>query len=337
MIKLREQHEALEHVQLDSRAQKVSESKGRRMEEEHCPIRTDYQRDRDRITHSKAFRRLKHKTQVFLSPEGDHYRTRLTHTLEVSQISRTIAGALNYNIDLTEAIALGHDLGHTPFGHCGEERLNKIHPTGFKHNEQSLRVVDFLERRNNSTFGLNLTFEVRDGILNHNGPNLPVTLEGQIVKICDRIAYLNHDIDDAIRAGVLTESEIPREFLQSLGNTHGKRINTLILDLIENSYNKDFISMSPEKEDAFNRLRKFMFEHVYLNKDAKKEEERAEYIVESLYNYYLENPDKMPEERAEDYHKSEGLEAVKDYVASMSDRYAVNVYKEIFIPKFWLY
>ena len=337
MIKLREEHEKLEHIQLDSRAMKVSDSKGRRLDEEQCPIRTDYQRDRDRITHSKAFRRLKHKTQVFLSPEGDHYRTRLTHTLEVSQISRTIAAALNYNIDLTEAIALGHDLGHTPFGHCGEERLNKIHPTGFKHNEQSLRVVDFLERRNNSPFGLNLTSEVRDGILNHNGPNLPVTLEGQIVKICDRIAYLNHDIDDAIRAGVLKESEIPKEFLLSLGETHGKRINTLIMDLIENSYEKDTIAMSAEKQEAFNRLRKFMFEHVYLNKEAKKEEARAESIVESLYNYYIQNPDRMPKERVEDYHRSEGLEAIKDYVASMSDRYAVNVYKEIFIPKFWLY
>ncbi|WP_323985006.1 deoxyguanosinetriphosphate triphosphohydrolase [Fusibacter ferrireducens] len=336
-MKLREEHERLEHVQLDPRAQKVSDSKGRRLEEEQCPIRTDYQRDRDRITHSKAFRRLKHKTQVFLSPEGDHYRTRLTHTLEVSQISRTIAAALNYNIDLTEAIALGHDLGHTPFGHCGEERLNKIHSTGFKHNEQSLRVVDFLERRNNSPFGLNLTFEVRDGILNHNGPNLPITLEGQIVKICDRIAYLNHDIDDAIRADVLKESEIPQEFLSSLGETHGKRINTLIMDLIENSYEKDVIAMSAEKQEAFSRLRKFMFERVYLNKDAKKEEARAEYIVESLYNFYMQNPDKMPEERAEDYHRSEGPEAVKDYVASMSDRYAVNIYKEIFIPKFWLY
>ncbi|GAU77481.1 deoxyguanosinetriphosphate triphosphohydrolase [Fusibacter sp. 3D3] len=337
MIKFREEHEKLEYVQLDSKAQKVSDSKGRRLEEEQCPIRTDYQRDRDRITHSKAFRRLKHKTQVFLSPEGDHYRTRLTHTLEVSQISRTIAGALNFNLDLTEAIALGHDLGHTPFGHCGEERLNKIHPSGFKHNEQSLRVVDFLERRNNSTFGLNLTSEVRDGILNHNGPNLPMTLEGQIVKICDRIAYLNHDIDDAIRAGVLKESEIPKEFLLSLGETHGKRINTLIMDLIENSYGKEIISMSAEKQEAFTRLRKFMFEHVYLNKEAKKEEARAESIVESLYNYYLQNPDKMPEERFEDYHKSEGIEAIKDYVASMSDRYAVNIYKEIFIPKFWLY
>nr|WP_207645366.1 deoxyguanosinetriphosphate triphosphohydrolase [Fusibacter sp. 3D3] len=336
-MKFREEHEKLEYVQLDSKAQKVSDSKGRRLEEEQCPIRTDYQRDRDRITHSKAFRRLKHKTQVFLSPEGDHYRTRLTHTLEVSQISRTIAGALNFNLDLTEAIALGHDLGHTPFGHCGEERLNKIHPSGFKHNEQSLRVVDFLERRNNSTFGLNLTSEVRDGILNHNGPNLPMTLEGQIVKICDRIAYLNHDIDDAIRAGVLKESEIPKEFLLSLGETHGKRINTLIMDLIENSYGKEIISMSAEKQEAFTRLRKFMFEHVYLNKEAKKEEARAESIVESLYNYYLQNPDKMPEERFEDYHKSEGIEAIKDYVASMSDRYAVNIYKEIFIPKFWLY
>ncbi len=337
MIKLREQHEALEHTQLDARAQKVSLSKGRRLEEESCPIRTDYQRDRDRITHSKAFRRLKHKTQVFLSPEGDHYRTRLTHTLEVSQIARTIANALNYNIDLTEAIALGHDLGHTPFGHCGEERLNKIHPGGFKHNIQSLRVVDYLERGNHSIYGLNLTYEVRDGILNHNGPDLPITLEGQIVKICDRIAYLNHDIDDAIRAGVLSDEQIPESIRLSLGKSHGQRINTLILDLIENSYGKDGISMSDEKFEAFNELRKFMFEKVYLNKEAKKEEARAEYIVESLYNHFLEHPDDMPDERAADYHAGEKQEAVKDYVASMSDRYAVNIYKEIFIPKFWLY
>jgi dGTPase len=337
MIKLREQHEAFEREHLSERAMCVLDSKGRRMDEEQCPIRTDYQRDRDRILHSKSFRRLKHKTQVFLSPEGDHYRTRLTHTLEVSQISRTISGALNLNNDLTEAIALGHDLGHTPFGHCGEARLNQIHPNGFKHNEQSLRVVDFLERRHNSKYGLNLMHEVRDGILNHNGSGVPLTLEGQIVKICDRIAYLNHDIDDAFRAGVLKPEDLPTMFNEILGSTHGDRINTLILDLIENSYDKSVIALSEERLSAFNALRKFMFEHVYLNKEAKKEEKRAEHIVEALYTYYTENPSHMPDERYEDYLEGEGIEAVKDYVASMSDRYAVNKYKELFIPKFWLY
>lgn len=337
MIKLREQHEAFEKQHLSPKATCAIDSKGRRLDEEKCPIRTDFQRDRDRILHSKSFRRLKHKTQVFLSPEGDHYRTRLTHTLEVSQISRTISGALNLNNDLTEAIALGHDLGHTPFGHCGEDRLNRIHPNGFKHNVQSLRVVDFLERRNKSKFGLNLSYEVRDGILNHNGSGIPETLEGQIVKICDRVAYLNHDIDDAVRAGVLILTDIPKEISDILGHSHGERINTLILDLIENSYDLDHIAMSPEREKAFNDLRKFMFHNVYLNKEAKKEEARAEFIVESLYDYYIKNPEQMPLERFEDYQEGEGIESVKDYVASMSDRYAVNKYKELFIPKFWLY
>ena len=337
MIKLREQHELFERSHLSHKATCAMDSKGRRMAEEQCPIRTDYQRDRDRILHSKSFRRLKHKTQVFLSPEGDHYRTRLTHTLEVSQISRTISNALSLNSDLTEAIAMGHDLGHTPFGHCGEDRLNKIHPSGFKHNVQSLRVVDFLERRNNSKFGLNLTFEVRDGILNHNGAGMPVTLEGQIVKICDRIAYLNHDIDDAIRAGVLRLEDLPSEINDVLGYSHGERINTLILDMIETSYDGNFIALSKDREKAFNDLRKFMFQNVYLNKEAKKEEARAEYIVEALYDYYLKNPEQMPEERFEDYKEGEGIESIKDYVASMSDRYAVSKYKELFIPKFWLY
>lgn len=337
MIIYRETQEQLELKNLSSRAQKVINSQGRRLEEELCPLRTEYQRDRDRILHSKSFRRLKHKTQVFLSPEGDHYRTRLTHTLEVAQISRTIARALRLNEDLTEAIALGHDLGHTPFGHCGEERLNKIHPGGFKHNEQSLRVVDYLERRNNSMFGLNLTDEVRDGIVNHGSKGTPKTLEGQIVSKCDRIAYLNHDIDDAIRANVLNKDSLPEPILKVLGRTHGQRINTMILDIITHSDEKDQIVMSEPVEQAFNALRNFMFENVYLNKEAKKEEERAEYIVESLYNYYKEHPDQMPAERFEDYEARDGINAIKDYVASMSDRFAVNLYKEIFIPKFWLY
>lgn len=337
MIYYREMYEKLEYEILSSVAKKSADTLGRRLFDTPCPLRTEYQRDRDRIIHSKSFRRLKHKTQVFLSPEGDHYRTRLTHTLEVAQIARTIARALRLNEDLTEAIALGHDLGHTPFGHCGEARLNAIHPNGFKHNLQSLRVVDFLERHHNDTFGLNLTFEVRDGIEHHSGSILPVTLEGQIVKICDRIAYLNHDIDDAIRANVLKASEIPKTLIESIGNSHGARINNLIMDLIESSHDQTTIKLSAEKEDAFNTLRNFMFEHVYYNKEAKKEEERAEYIVEALYDYFKLHPELMPLERYEDYLNSEGIEAVKDYVASMSDRYAVNLYKELFIPKFWLY
>ena len=337
MITYRETQEQLELKLLSSRAQKVIQSKGRRLSEELCPLRTEYQRDRDRILHSKSFRRLKHKTQVFLSPEGDHYRTRLTHTLEVAQISRTIARALRLNEDLTEAISLGHDLGHTPFGHCGEERLNQIHPGGFKHNEQSLRVVDYLERRNNSMLGLNLTDEVRDGIVNHGSKGTPKTLEGQIVSKCDRIAYLNHDIDDAIRANVLNKDSLPEPILKVLGRTHGQRINTMIMDIITHSDESDQIVMSESVEYAFNALRSFMFENVYFNKEAKKEEERAEYIVEALYNYYKEHPDQMPPERFDDYDKRDGINAVKDYVASMSDRFAVNVYKELFIPKFWLY
>jgi len=337
MVILREDSENFEVLNLSVKAQRAIDSKGRRLDEEKCPLRTDYQRDRDRILHSKAFRRLKHKTQVFLSPEGDHYRTRMTHTLEVSQISRTISRALNLNSDLTEAIALGHDLGHTPFGHCGEMRLNQIHPTGFKHNEQSLRVVDYLERTHRNKYGLNLTYEVRDGILNHNGEKLPETLEGQVVKICDRIAYLNHDIDDAIRAGVLIESDIPLKFIDTFGDGHGKRINTMIMDLILYSDSHDTIAMSPNLQAMFSELRAFMFENVYLNKNAKNEEERAESIVESLYNYYLKYPEKLPDERYQDYRNGEGIDAVKDYVASMSDRFAVNLYKDIFIPKFWLY
>lgn len=336
-MNLREQYEQLEHQILSSFAKKSSESLGRRFEEKPCDIRTAFQRDRDRILHSKAFRRLKHKTQVFLSPEGDHYRTRLTHTLEVSQIARTIARALRLNEDLAEAIALGHDLGHTPFGHCGEEALNKVHPKGFVHNDQSLRVVDFLEKRKETTVGLNLTEEVRDGILHHSGKVLPQTLEGQIVRFCDRIAYLNHDIDDAIRANVLSESDIPQTIAKVLGKTHGDRINTMIIDVIESSLNQNTIQMSPDKHEAFLELRGFLFENVYLNEKAKREEVRAANIVTVLYDYFLKHPDEMPNERYLDYQNGEDIDAVKDYIAGMSDRYAVNLYKKLFIPEFWYY
>src|SRR6056297_2297364 len=265
---IREETEAIEKEILSKNAVCAADSKGRRIEEKSCDIRTDFQRDRDRIIHSKAFRRLKHKTQVFLAPEGDHYRTRLTHTLEVSQISRTIARALKLNEDLTEAISLGHDLGHTPFGHNGEKTLKDITSFGFEHNIQSLRVVDLLEKHKERQ-GLNLTFEVRDGILNHRGAGIPITLEGRIVKVADRIAYLNHDIDDAVRAGVIKNDDIPKEVIEILGKTHGERINNMVLDMIEKSLGKEYITMSPNAKNAMDNLRSFMFERIYLNAEAK--------------------------------------------------------------------
>ena len=302
-MNLRLQLEKREREVLSKYATLSSESKGRRYREEKCHIRTDFQRDRDRIIHSKAFRRLKHKTQVFIAPEGDHFRTRLTHTLEVSQIARTIARALGLNEDLVEAISLGHDLGHTPFGHTGERVLNYLHPKGFKHNEQSLRVVDFLEA-SGDRIGLNLTFEVREGIINHSGQNTSSTLEGQIVKYADRIAYINHDIDDsiranilrddAIRAGIIGKEDLPRDCIEVLGNSHSARINTMIVDIIRNSMGKNSISMSEEVGKMTEKLRQFMFENVYLNPKAKTEDDKAEYIIVELYNYYLKNIDKLP-------------------------------------------
>ena len=268
---LREDLEKREFQFLSKYAAKSSESRGRVLEEEKCGVRTEYQRDRDRIVHSKAFRRLMHKTQVFLAPEGDHYRTRLTHTLEVSQISRTVARALALNEDLTEAIALGHDLGHTPFGHNGESVLNDIHPGGFEHNKQSLRVVEILEGNDGPDGrGMNLTLEVRDGIVNHTGPDLPMTLEGQIVKICDRVAYINHDIDDALRSGVISASDLPKDCIRVLGDKHSARINTLVLDLIHESDGKDKICMSPSCKACMDELRAYMFENVYHNSRVKK-------------------------------------------------------------------
>lgn len=335
-MSIREKTEQLEHQTLSERAMRSADSRGRLVSEEKCDIRTDFQRDRDRIIHSKSFRRLKHKTQVFLSPEGDHYRTRLTHTLEVAQISRTISRALRLNEDLTEAIALGHDLGHTPFGHCGEAKLAEIHPGGFEHNVQSLRVVNLLEKRKEDFPGLNLTFEVRDGILNHNGKGIPMTLEGQIVKISDRIAYINHDIDDALRAGVLTFDQLPREHIKVLGTSHSERINFLIRDLLKQSLGSHQIGFSQSVDHAFLNLRHFMFERVYLNLDAKKEEAKAMSVVAYLYDYFVKHPDKMPTEHFERYNDGEGIEAVKDYVAGMTDRYAVQKYKDLAIPNFWV-
>lgn len=335
-MKIREYTEGIENDTLSKYATLSRNSKGRLVMEKKCDLRTDFQRDRDRILHSKSFRRLKHKTQVFLSPEGDHYRTRLTHTLEVSQISRTIARALRLNEDLTEAIALGHDLGHTPFGHCGETMLNEIHYSGFRHNEQSLRIVDYLEGRRNNKKGLNLTNEVRDGILNHTGPEIPYTLEGQIVKISDRIAYINHDIDDAIRANILSKDIFKEAFFNILGHNHSERINTMILDIINNSIDKNEINMSKKIYNATEKLRDFMFENVYYNPQAKKEERKAKKLVRFLYDYFSEHPDKMPSERYEDIKRLGNLDPVRDYISGMTDRYAVSIYKEIFIPSFWI-
>lgn len=328
--------EKREYEILSPSAAKAAESKGRVHYEEPCEYRTVYQRDRDRIVHSKAFRRLMHKTQVFLAPEGDHYRTRLTHTLEVSQISRTVARILSYNEDLTEAVALGHDLGHTPFGHVGEMVLNKIYPGGFWHNEQSLRTVDVIEDTSKRR-GLNLTYEVRDGILNHRGSVTPMTLEGQIVKICDRIAYVNHDIDDAVRSGVITMDQIPREELDILGWTHSERINNLIVDLCKNSEGKDTVSLSPELADSLGRLRAFMFANVYNNYEVRavSDLDKVERIISSLYNYFLEHSDEIPGVYKK-IEEEEGTEtAVKDLISGMTDRYALNLYDKLFVPQGW--
>ncbi len=333
---LREQLEERERNILSGFAAKSAETKGRMQEEQKCEIRTEYQRDRDRIVHSKSLRRLMHKTQVFLSPEGDHFRTRLTHTLEVAQIARTIARGLALNEDLTEAIAMGHDLGHTPFGHNGEAFLNERHPGGFQHNVQSLRVVDYLEKNQHGR-AMNLTFEVRDGILNHTGPNKPVTLEGQIVCFSDRIAYINHDIDDAIRGGIISPTDLPKECIDELGNNHRKRIDTLVRDLIQNSDGKNEIIMSEAPLELMNRLRNFMFKNVYHSKIVKKDEEldKIRNMIFFLYDYFLENPDKLPNERLEMIDEFGRAEVVKDHIAGMTDRYAVNMFNEIFVPKGW--
>lgn len=329
----REQFEQFEYERLSPYAAKSAETRGRATEEEKCKIRTEYQRDRDRIIHSKALRRLMHKTQVFIAPEDDHYRTRLTHTLEVAQISRTIARGLSLNEDLTEAIALGHDLGHTPFGHAGESCLNMIHPGGFRHNVQSLRVVDVLEKSPSGS-PLNLTLEVRDGILNHTGPVKPMTLEGQIVKISDRIAYINHDIDDALRGGMIHFEELPSDCIAVLGETHSKRINTLVTDMMENSEGKDEIMMSDERLEAMNGLRSFMFKNVYQSPDRKEETDKIYRMIKQLYDYYLKNPNEMSGEMYSFIETWGVNEAVKDYIASMTDRYALRVYESKFVPKF---
>lgn len=333
----REIIEAREYDFLSQFAAKAAESQGRERDEEQCSLRTVFQRDRDRIIHSKAFRRLMHKTQVFISPEGDHFRTRLTHTIEVSQIARTIARGMALNEDLTEAIAMGHDLGHTPFGHSGEEILNRLYSKGFKHNEQSLRVVDVLESSRPGKRGMNLTKEVRDGILNHTGPVVPMTLEGQIVKISDRIAYINHDIDDALRSSIITTESLPKDCIEILGDTHRKRIDTLVNDMIINSTGKPFITLSDEKRQAMDELRTFMFDNVYHNQQVQAFEnlDKVENIISSLYDYYLMNTDKLPKELLSMSDEYDMEELVKDHIASMTDRYAINKYNELFIPVGW--
>lgn len=310
------------------------DSQGRDREEEPCDIRTVYQRDRDRILHCKSFRRLKHKTQVFLAPEGDHYRTRLTHTLEVSQIARTIARALRLNEDLTEAIALGHDLGHTPFGHAGETALNSVCGEGFAHYIQSVRVVEVLENKGQ---GLNLTKEVRDGILNHRTSGHPATLEGQVVRLSDKIAYINHDIDDAIRAGLMREEGLPRELTNVLGHSVRERLDTLVHDVIYNSLDQPAIIMSSQIETAMMELRKYMFDNLYLNPMPKKEDGKAKALLVSLFHYYMERPEEMPEEYLQ-LQKQRGdsrERVVCDYIAGMSDGFAISLYEELFVPRFW--
>lgn len=330
---IRETLEQWEIEYLSPYASHSKDSKGRLKEEEQCDIRTVFQRDRDRIIHCKAFRRLKDKTQVFLTPEGDHYRTRLTHTLEVSQNARTIARALRMNEELVEAIALGHDLGHTPFGHAGERALNRVCPLGFEHNEQSVRTVDRLEK---SGKGLNLTIEVRDGILNHQTIGKPHTLEGKIVQFSDKIAYIHHDMDDAIRGGILREEDVPKEIGDVIGYTTNERLNHFIHDIVSTSFGKNEIRMSEPVAEAMKNLRRFMFERVYQNPEAKSEEGKAEVLMETLYLYYMKHVDDLPEEFLNLLSEGEPREKVVcDYVGAMSDRFAIAKYEEIYIPKSW--
>lgn len=338
----RQHAEKAEYERLAPRAAKSSETRGRQQPSELDAYRTEYQRDRDRIIHCKAFRRLSHKTQVFLAPEGDHYRTRLTHTLEVAQISRSIARALRLNEDLTEAISLGHDLGHTPFGHTGEAALDEAlralgdrfpgAPDSYRHNHQSLRIVECLEYEGK---GLNLTWEVRDGILGHTGGHIPATLEGQVVRIADRIAYVNHDIDDALRAGVLSDEDLPQGPLRVLGRHHGERITTMVTDMVEASIDADEVRMSPEVWEAMLELREYLFANVYFSERAKSEEPKAHRVVQKLFGHYLDHPEEMPDEPAAQ-NEAERIQCVVDYVAGMTDRFAIREFERLFIPKKWL-
>lgn len=332
--KMKEKTIQIEEKFLSPFAARSKDSVGRLRAEEPCPMRTDFQRDRDRILHCKAFRRLKNKTQVFFSPEGDHYRTRLTHTLTVSQVARSIARALALNEDLTEAIALGHDLGHTPFGHSGERILDKLNPAGFKHNEQSGRVVDYLE---NDGAGLNLTREVVDGIINHKQSCNPKTLEGKAVSIADRIAYINHDIDDALESGFITFDELPKDLIDILGKTSSKRINTMLFSIFQESEGKNKVEMQPHIAEATAKLRSFLFERVYGAETFKKEERKADRMITALYEYYKGSPSELPE-----FYRGEidsfGIDvAVCDYISGMSDNFVVKEFTKLFIPDKWEY
>ncbi len=332
VVEPRERTEQIERDTLSKHAVLSSESKGRERPEAPDPIRTCFQRDRDRILHSKAFRRLKHKTQVFLAPEGDHYRVRLTHTLDVSQIARTAARALGLNEDLTEAISLGHDLGHTPFGHLGEQALTPFLGRPFRHSEQSIRVVERLERDGD---GLNLTWEVRDGILHHPwSMPPPATLEAQVVRYADRIAYINHDIDDAIRAGVLAPHELPQQALRVLGQTHSERIGTLVTDIVQTSWDQTEVRLSPPVFAALDALRDFMFAEVYMRPGAQEDLEKATRLLRDLFQHFLDHPDQLPPE----YHRAPGdlPTRVADYIAGMTDRYALRTYERLFLPQGWL-
>lgn len=325
----REQYESLEAVNLSEKACLSMKTRGRAISISKCPIRTEFQRDRDRILHCNSFRRLKHKTQVYLIPMGDHYRTRLTHTLEVSQIARTITRALRLNEDLAEAIALGHDLGHTPFGHAGESVLNELSSTGFKHYLQSIRVVDYIEKDGK---GLNLTYEVRNGIACHTN-QVASTLEGYIVRLADRIAYINHDIDDSIRAGIIKESDIPDSIRQILGKTKTERITTVVTSIINNGV--DEIKMDDEIAKAHNELHEWMFENVYKNPVAKSEESKAKLLVEKLYKYFYKNTDKLPDDYKNIMERFGKERAVIDYVSGMTDGYAINLFEQLFVPRGW--
>jgi dGTPase len=332
-LEIRQIMEEKEFAELSMYASFAKNSKGRQRDEEPCDVRTAFQRDRDRILHCKAFRRLKDKTQVFLSPQGDHYRTRLTHTLEVSQIARTCAKALQLNVDLVEAIALGHDLGHTPFGHAGERVLNELTPGGFVHNRQSLRVVDCLEKDGK---GLNLTFEVRDGILNHKTSGHPSTLEGKIVRICDKIAYIHHDMDDAQRAGIIREEDVPREFREKLGMSTKERLNTMIHDLIASSYGKNDICMSDDIRATMQDLRQMMFRDVYTNPIAKSEETKVRLLFGVLFDYYRKDPARLPEKYRNAIEEGEQVEVVIcDYISGMTDQYCIRTFEKIYIPRAW--
>lgn len=328
-MNVREMLEEKEKQVLSPFAAKSALSKGRAHPMTPCDLRTDFQRDRDRIIHSKSFRRLQFKTQVFLSPEGDHYRTRLTHTLEVAQIARTIARALSLNEDLTEAISLGHDLGHTPFGHIGERTLNRLTNDGFRHNEQSLRVVEKLEGTN----GLNLTWEVRDGILNHPGSLTPSTLEAQVVSRADRIAYINHDIDDALRAGVLKAFELPEPCLEVLGRTHGERISTMINDIVTASRNRQEIRSERDVQAATDALRAFLFERVYQDKWREAEEQKCDFVLSELFAHFMAHPGDMPLEFVTESYREGTERSVLDYLASMTDRFAMRLFNSLFVPE----